>query len=377
MVYEKFWDCKQCGHKHIRGGIINCPCCGKTRGSDTIFYKDENNMNYLDEDEGQIIRNQGRDWDCAYCHSMNKGSDNVCINCGAERKESLGSYDYLRQNEYECSDSFLENNKEENTVEKEITEKDSTEKKSETENNNILNYLYLHKYTSLLGLLSAVAIFMFIYLLIPKWNTLTVLEKSWQTNIEIQQYIPVKESGWSVPAGGRVYDKKWEFKKWDKEYSHTEQVLEEHKVYEKVGSHKEIQEVDLGNGYSDAKIVEVEDYDWVTYKYTVYRAVYNDVKVYDWKYYYEIDKWVYARTEQCKGTGNERVWPEYSLAPNERVYKEYEEFIVRGEVDEKEIKYLISSDVYESLDVKHTYEVYMSIGNIIKIRLDGKKVAFR
>lgn len=74
----------------------------------------------------------------------------------------------------------------------------------------------------------------------------TVQTVSWDRVVYVQKLVTVKESGWEVPKGGRVYDTNWEFKKF----------------------------IDVPSG---------KDQNGVT--------KYKQEAQYATKYYYEIDKW--------------------------------------------------------------------------------------
>lgn len=376
-VFEKFWDCKQCGNKHIRGGIVDCPSCGKTRDSDTIFYKDNSNTVYLNDEDGQKIIEQGRDWECSYCHSMNKGTDTLCSNCGASKSENKGTYHYIEEksqdnknNDRDVTENNLTSSKKNDTIPPNIYKCED----QNNSNNNLIDFVRKFWYDFLIGGIGLAIIIFLVYLSIPKWYDFNITAKNWERNVVIQHYIPVEESDWQVPSGGRVYDKQWEFRTTNKIKIGTEAVKETYQSYEKVGSHVEIKEVDYGNGFGGKVSKTVDDYDYVIRTRTVYEDVYKYEDVYDWKYYYEIDKWVYARTETSSGVGDIRYWPEYVLAENERVDSQKESLCVLGTVGEKLRKYNINDTLYDILQENTTYKVKVVLGNITEIDTGVDKV---
>lgn len=383
-VFEKFWDCKQCGNKHIRGGIIDCPSCGKTRSSDTIFYKDESNTVYLNDEDGQKIIKQGRDWECSYCYSMNKGTDTDCINCGASKLENNGTYDYIEKTLIDSRDNTVISDNiniiddDLNSSEKNDSIPSSINKREDqnNSNNNLIDFITNFRYNFIIGGIVLAVILFLIYLFTPKWYDFNVTNKSWERNIDIQEYIPVKKNGWTVPTGGRVYNKVWEYKTQNKIKVGTKAVEETYQSYEKVGSHTEYSEVDLGNGYGKKVSKTVDDYDYVTHTRTVYEDVYEYEDVYDWKYYYEIDEWVYARTEKAKGNGDIRYWPEYVLEDNERVNSQKETLCILGTVGEEQRKFYISDSLYRTLKENKTYRIKVFLGNITEIDTGTAKLLF-
>ena len=50
-IIEGFWDCKYCNTKGIRGGIRECPNCGKARDEDTVFYLDLEKKHYVPKEQ--------------------------------------------------------------------------------------------------------------------------------------------------------------------------------------------------------------------------------------------------------------------------------------------------------------------------------------
>lgn len=385
-VFEKFWDCKQCGHKHIRGGMVDCPSCGKTRGSDTIFYKDSSNMVYLNDEEGQEIIKHGRDWECSYCHSMNKGTDIICSNCGASKSENNGTYGYIENKSKDnknnvvisydlpVTDNNLNYSEKNDTIPPSINIRE--DQNNSSNNNNLIDFIKNFRYNFIVGGIALAIILFVISLFIPRWYDFNVTNKNWERNIVIQEYVPVKKNGWTVPTGGRVYNKVWEYKTQNKIKVGTKAVEETYQSYEKVGSHTEYYEVDLGNGYGKEVSKTVDDYDYVTHTRTVYEDVYEYEDVYDWKYYYEIDEWVYARTETANGSGDICYWPEYILAENERVNSQKESLCVLGTVDNKSKKYYINDTLYKTLQENKTYKVKVVLGNITEIDTGRDKVLF-
>lgn len=383
-VFEKFWDCKQCGHKHIRGGIMECPSCGKTRCSDTIFYKDTSNAAYLNDDEGKKIIKQGKDWDCSYCHSMNKGTDILCSNCGASKLENKGTYNYIEKNlqknnnavilgDRDIIDDDLIPSEKNDTIPSSINNR---EDQNNSNNNNLIDFITKFRYNFIIGGIVLAIILFLIYLFTPRWYNLNVTNKNWERYIDIQEYIPVKKNGWTVPNGGRVYDKVWKYKTQNKIKVGTKAVEETYQSYEKVGSHIEIEEVDYGNGYGGEVSKTVDDYDYVTHTRTVYEDVYEYEDVYDWMYYYEIDEWVYARTEQVKGNGDIRYWPEYVLGENERVSSKKESLYILGIVEGESRKFYIGEPLYKALKENKNYRVKVFLGNITEIDTGTEKLFF-
>ncbi len=158
----------------------------------------------------------------------------------------------------------------------------------------------------LLAILSLFAIF------IPKTKTITVTEKHWQYDIEIEENKLVEESDWSVPTD-------------------AVEVLRQQR--------------------------EIHHYDHVL-----------DHPVYQTKYYYTIWRWVYNRTETASGINNDPYWPEYTLAEKERVGKQTKDYSVKGMVKNKEKTYSCSEEIWNALPLNQSASVKVSAGNITEIK---------
>lgn len=118
----------------------------------------------------------------------------------------------------------------------------------------------------------------------------TVQTVSWDRVIYVQKLVTVKESGWKVPKGGRVYDTNWEFKKF----------------------------IDVPSG-----------------KYQNDVTKYKQEAQYATKYYYEIDKWQNDRTVWTNAISDKignivgPYWGEVGeLSDDERIGRQEEAFYI-------------------------------------------------
>lgn len=99
-------------------------------------------------------------------------------------------------------------------------------------------------------------------------------------------------------------------------------------------------------------------YETETYKEPVYRYE----EVYQTKYYYEIDKWIYDRTEISSGYDKKTYWPETILAADEKIASKSEKYYVTGK--DKEVCYLMTYEEWMSIEVNQTLTLKVtSFGN--------------
>ena len=187
-----------------------------------------------------------------------------------------------------------------------------------------------------------------VYLVLPKDVDLNVTSLKWEREIRIEEYKTVRESGWSVPTGGRVV--------------YTNREIRDYKpIYRRQAVY------DSEN--------EFKGYENVIVGYT---------PIYDTKYYYDIERWVYSRTATSSGErktpysfelvpSNDRdkstpYWPETHLKSNERETLRTENYYVLGyNVNDKkqEIKqYDISYDLWNQITPQNTIKAVVQLGRI-------------
>lgn len=359
-LIEGFWDCKYCGKMKIRGGIEECPNCGKIRDENTIFYFNRTKIQYVSDEKSANI-NRNPDWVCDYCNQLNSDDNTNCIACGASRTAK--------------SLNYFENRKKK---EQQIIGKSQYEEDCKSTNCNSFNvdysnkktfsfkeFLSLHLYHLLLALITLVGIAGLIFLLIPKEQELIVKEMSWQRSIDIERYQTVNESDWSLPTGARLnYSQK--------EFSHYEQVLDHYETKTREVSKQRISGYeeyvtgykDLGNGYFE-EITSTRPVYETYYETEIYQdPVYRDEPVYKTKYYYEIDKWLYERSVKTSGVDKSPYWGDICLAFDERISNKTEAYSIIGlNNKEKEKIVSLSYDDWNSLEVGQTVKVKLSLGH--------------
>jgi hypothetical protein len=106
-----------------------------------------------------------------------------------------------------------------------------------------------------------------------------VVSFSWERSIDLEDYRTVSEDAWSVPPSGRL-TRSWSA------YHHTDRVYS--------GSHEEC------SGYGKQKsCYSVSDY--------------RNVDVYQTRYAYDIERWVFVRALIESDSGQHAVWPGLEL----------------------------------------------------------------
>lgn len=79
IYYEMLWDCAQCNTKGLLGDSHrHCPTCGAGQDPTKRYFPEPGT-----EVEAKNHQFVGADWSCAYCSSPNSAAAAHCTNCGA------------------------------------------------------------------------------------------------------------------------------------------------------------------------------------------------------------------------------------------------------------------------------------------------------
>ena len=127
--------------------------------------------------------------------------------------------------------------------------------------------IYIDRDTIIHIFIVVIVLALFAFLLIPVHDTIIVDSFSWTYEMNVEEYKTVKDSGWYVPDGGRVYNS-----------------------YRKEKETKTVTEYD-SNG----------------------KAVTKEVKVYDTYYEYEIEKWKFKTNIITVGNDRNPYFKEYNF----------------------------------------------------------------
>ena len=197
-----------------------------------------------------------------------------------------------------------------------------------------------------------------VYAFTPKERELIVTGVSWQYEVDIQQYKTVSESDWFLPSNGRLKYIAQEIRSYTKVLdgyrteTYTEQEIDH---YEENISYR-----DCGNGYAEE----------IRSSYPVYRTVtktrevpvYRDVPVYDTKYYYDIDKYVFSRTETTQNSDKYPFWPENlpvekesPTIGDERISSQRETYMIFAYISGKDVRdqkeYTMNLEEWKAINV--------------------------
>ena len=403
-----FWDCPYCGTRKIQGTYKDCPHCDTPRDYSVEFYMDE--VIYLDEEEAKL-KGKGADWHCAYCDSLESVLNSTCQHCGATREESSKNYFQIQEKkrqkeakeraekytssrrEQDSEYEVVDNNYFDSSIDYVSEERDNFNSSYESHQSsygsddryevkqynyeksnifsNIVSFLSSHIGSILFGLLGIATIVGFIWLLIPKPKTIEVTQISWENNIRIESYETVDESGWSVPSGGRIQYTKDEIHHYDSVFSHYETKTRTYTVQEFSHYDTEYYYSNNGDGTFTEHTRQTPVYKTVTKTETYQDPVYEQVPVYQTKYYYEIDKWIYKRSVETSGIGRDLYWGEVILDDNERENGRNTNYYILGfetKDKEKEIKqYSASEEIWKLLNAGDIVKIKVTLGTIVEI----------
>ena len=305
-TFYGYWTCDYCGEEN-RGDSKTCHGCGKTRGKDIKFYTDSKTKSeprvYTERKE------KGPDWHCSYCDSLNPDSESFCKNCGHPRDEEDKDYFDLHP--------------ERNAVKSEPVYKPA-----------IFNFDEARHATRVLTVtvLVFIAVLGLVFFLIPSTRDVTILDKSWERQVEVEEYRTVHEEDWSIPAGGRMTGSYSAIHHYEDVLDHYETVTKSRSVAD--GGHYE------SDGYTDnGDGTFTERSHWVTdYKteyYTDEEPVYRSEPVYQIKYQYDIERWVFDHYETTSGHLDEPYFAEPELDSTHRTSATIETYRVTATYEKR------------------------------------------
>ena len=316
MNVWSYWRCEACGNI-IRGDSRTCPCCGRPIPNDVRYLMPDNpdviearnqdrimigNSNtrlaatYTDDGgiESDVVAEElesdDPNWNCDYCGYQNYYTDLTCQGCGAPRAEATS--------DYFCTEF---NNRSETVQQSINTEPKSVVNKLTDLSNPKIKLL--HK-----GIILSIIVCL-IWLFMPITRTATITGFEWERVINVETFIECHESGWSVPNGAHITNKKSEIHHYDK-------VLDHYETKTKPVAHKELDGYtttykDLGNGQS--KVVKTPKYKTVYKTETYKEPVYRQEPVYKTKYYYDIGRWKETSTLCTAGIDQQPYWHDTDL----------------------------------------------------------------
>ena len=298
-----YWDCPYCDTKGVRGDQAVCPGCGRPRGEVKFYMKGQaqneerradqvGDIEYVDEEKAKYI-NRNPDWYCSFCETLNSDNADTCRSCGASRQDSEANYfEMLRKKQQ----------REAARVQTAVQEKP---KRS--------------RFPLILIALVLVIVGIFTYMNSNSTRgDYRISAVSWERVISVEKNTLCHESGWTVPDGGEVTDRRSEIHHYDTVIDHYETV--EVQRSRRVLDHYETYYTyeDLGNGYYDQVEHQRPVYETEYYTETEQQPVYRQVARYQTKYYYDIWRWIEDRQARASGEDHSAYWPDPQLGADER-----------------------------------------------------------
>lgn len=368
-IVEGLWDCPYCEAKRIGGLTKHCPECGHPQDKDTQFYMGEK-KHYLTDEEIDAIGTEP-DWVCDYCQSLNNTKYIYCSNCGAPREKETKDYFSNKEKSDSKKNSPVNHTQTNDSIESQ-SESDTPKSNVKPTINNSESPVN-HKQSNIRKLLcifgalfATISIILGLFALFsPKYVDATVSAMNWERNIDIEEYRTVKENDWTLPSGGRLLYTQSEIRSYNTVLDHyetktrtvTEQVLD--------GYDTNTYYTDNGNGTFTEHTSQTPRYRTETKLETYQEPVYRQDPVYDTKYYYEIERWKYERTETSSGTNDTPYWVNCKLNDKERIAKKKATYTISFmDENDKTHQYRCDYDEYKQYKPNDTVKLKL-IANCI------------
>lgn len=351
-IIRGYWKCPWCETRDIDGLVDDCPNCGRHKPEDTKYYMrlgltgkamTEDILSDEELSKAGISREEcdgeHEEWVCDFCNSLNNWADLYCKACGAARVDATKEYG-MKELDGPTPDlsEFIEEDTTPSVIPRVVSiDWENVPSHRDASGNTIADnprpslwsrirgFVSSHKKSIIGSGIAAVVAGIAAYLFWPIQEIQTATDFSWSRSIVIEEERTVKEDGWSVPFGGRVYDEKSEFHHYKQVIDHYETVSVQKS--RQVLDHYEYSYTDNGNGTFTEHSSPVYRTEYYTESHQ--EPVYRNEPVYQTKYYYEIDKWFTDYTSNSEGNDHEPYWnTNYVLGENERDILRYEDYYI-------------------------------------------------
>lgn len=316
-----YWDCV-CGENHILGKEKECPKCGRPR---TACYVDENAPDITDPEE-LATTGVGPDWTCSACGTINAHSQTTCRNCGGG-KDDFGK-DHLvihyalgkepnsspGKQRYVPTPGWTTDSVPPAVRSTPEPARSTTSLRSTSTRRTRPNASGTPSSGGGFGCLAFVIVIAVVvgYFIFRPYNVdARVSGFHWERTITIQKYSWVADSNQSgFPAGSRNQRSAWEVVG-----NHQVQTGVDHKTRQasrRVADGEDCSYTDNGDGSASRSCTTRYTTEYYQEEYDV--PVYETVDDYGMVYYFEIQRWVFARSLPTAGNDREPYWAEYTLA---------------------------------------------------------------
>lgn len=371
-----YWTCDYCGAEN-RGDKYQCTGCGKNRGKDVKFYITPKQIN---EPQQKAAKSHGPDWHCPYCDSLNSAAQAKCGMCGHAREDSSKDYFNLHPEEAgfrPVGQDFANSQATQRTI-------PSTDAASRHHDDNLVLTTSENPYQShdivehysprptifsILGIIALLVIIAVIFF--PYHTEATILDKSWECRVIVEEYRTFHESDWFVPIGGRETGHHLAIHHYEQVLDHYETVTNSREVPD--GGHEEVVGyTNNGDGTFDEVTTYVTDYR--TEYYTEQEPVYRDEPVYQTKYEYDIERWTFDHCEVTSGHFDAPYFASPKLDARHRTNGTMEKYEISISCTNRRGKLITTSlattlTEWETLEKGETIPVDIYAGSIVSLAL--------
>lgn len=380
-LYEHFWDCPACGREGISAlRQLKCPSCGYSKTGQDV--ENRSRIEITDTD-GITLAKGGPHWVCSSCGSVNLDKYSECVECGNSKEEDdhqnmVRNLDSLPPVYYPKTDKqFYDPGgdvKEESSdiapepeyVPAVVTQFDERKfNKFPWFNKTNIGYSAIA-----LVVVAAFAIFGYLFFNTKKVEA-PVVGFSWSRDVTLQRYQVVHHTDESSTAPG-AYN------------ISSREVPRQVPVYRDETTTRDCSYdtescTDLGNGSESCTTIHHSE---TCTDHTTVLDHYDTV--YDTKYTYDLNEWVYERTEHSNANDRNPYWPEYQLVQEnqniigaERVGGRTEIYTIYFEVTEKDkvVTYLVNApeDQWYQYNEKESYTLQINhFGKVMNDPLEDK-----
>ena len=302
-TYVGKWDCPACGTKRIPGWengrtVERCPSCGSP--CTKKWYLDDREMVIADPEEIRKAKSK-RAWTCGHCNHVNDAEDTECDSCGNPRDASTDDKQVVAKT-YAPDDVPTTTEEvakgEEESVGSDVNRKIKVQTPRKFAKQEEQWKEKRRKRIKWLKIISGAGLLVVSVLLLLSWKkeiNVRVKAFSWERITVIEDYAPRRHDSWDYPpADAYNITSAEEVHHYDQVFSHTDCNTETYSYV--CGT------TDNGNGtFSDEYCSDTRE---------TCTDVYDDVPVYQTKYYYTRDEWEPHHNQTAAEENKTPYWPE-------------------------------------------------------------------
>lgn len=177
----------------------------------------------------------------------------------------------------------------------------------------------------------------------------------WERTVQIEENIAYPESGWELPENAELTDQR-------EEIHHYESAVNHYEPAAVTMSRREIDHYESYPVFSDVSgeiVVKQPVYAYRSYVDTIAAPVFEQIPVYQTKYYYNVRRWSQTRMAESGAEDHRAAWPDAGLSEYEREGEKTGTYSFTVKRDDRERTLLVDEDTWNGIE--EDGKVYLTV----------------